>query len=589
MKELVVRHARRGKTWFTQLTQLGKVVVLVLGAVMVVQLLYPWNRALPFAQLNNEPIGQLREHDIIQKITAEYTHGTLKTYVWNREAAVSYREAGVGVAAEKTARQAVSYPWYVRLVPFSMFTRGYFTNQRVLPTVDEKTFFIYASERARECEVVPKNAGVIVEEGEIVLSPAEDGAECKKETLQRQVEALSLQKGETKLAIRTQPVKPSRSNSDVKGLLAEANRVASREITIEVLGELYDVDKSTLAGWLAFPEDSKTHKLSVGVNEEAIKEYLEVIQKDIYIEPGTTHITTRDGIELSRVDGASGRGIDMDRTAATVGKQVLEGSGVVMAGVSAVPPKLVYSRSYSSTPAGLQALVDDLVKGKDIAISVRKLGDTGVSANGNKQYHPASTYKLFVAYSVLKRIDSGQFTWGQMTDTGKSIAQCFDTMIVHSDNPCSEWFGSTIGWTQVTNEARALGAHNTTLSRPFVSTADDLALFLQKLESNQLGISELSRARLLDAMKRQVFRQGIPTGVGVSVADKVGFLEGKLHDAAIVYAPSGVYVLVIMTDSSSWGAIADAAKQVHEQMVQLVELKEEEPPKETLPVEPPVI
>jgi beta-lactamase class A len=139
-------------------------------------------------------------------------------------------------------------------------------------------------------------------------------------------------------------------------------------------------------------------------------------------------------------------------------------------------------------------------------------------------------------------------------------------MIVNSDNACAEWFGQGIGWNTITNEARAIGASRTTLSRPFISTTNDMALFLQKLESNQLGLSEPSRARLLDAMKRQVFRKGIPTGTGVVVADKVGFLEGYLHDAAIVYSPSGVYVLVIYSNGSSWNAIADAARQIHAQL-----------------------
>lgn len=139
-------------------------------------------------------------------------------------------------------------------------------------------------------------------------------------------------------------------------------------------------------------------------------------------------------------------------------------------------------------------------------------------------------------------------------------------MIVNSDNACAEWFGKAIGWTTVQNEVRALGLSQTTLGSTFYTTANNLALYLQKLESNQLGVSEPSRARLLDAMRQQVFRQGIPAGVGVPVADKVGFLAGNLHDAGIVYSPSGVYVLVVMSKGSSWAAIADVARQIQTQL-----------------------
>ena len=302
------------------------------------------------------------------------------------------------------------------------------------------------------------------------------------------------------------------------------------------------------------------------MNDDALKSYLATIQKDVYVAPGVTVITTHDGIETGRVTGRSGQGIDMTATTDAIHKQVLAGDGAVTAALTAIPPTLSYNRSYSKTPEGLQALVNDLVKDKDMAISVRKLGDNGVHANGDKQYHPASTYKLFVAYSVLKRVDDGRMSLGQTTSGGQTLAQCLDNMIVNSDNACAEWFGATISWNTITGEARALGASRTMLSRPFVSTTNDQALFLQKLESNQLGLTEASRARLLDAMKRQVYRKGIPAGVGVPVADKVGFLEGYLHDSAIVYSPKGVYVLVIYSNGSSWGAIADAARQIHAQL-----------------------
>lgn len=94
--------------------------------------------------------------------------------------------------------------------------------------------------------------------------------------------------------------------------------------------------------------------------------------------------------------------------------------------LASIPANLSYDRSYSKTPAGLQALVNDLVKDKgDFAISVRKLGDSGVHAGGDKQYETASTYKLFVAYSVLKRIDGGQMNWGQTTSGGQTASRMF--------------------------------------------------------------------------------------------------------------------------------------------------------------------
>jgi len=63
-------------------------------------------------------------------------------------------------------------------------------------------------------------------------------------------------------------------------------------------------------------------------------------------------------------------------------------------------------------------------------------------------------------------------------------------------------------------------------------------------------------------MKKNVYTAGIPSGIKADVADKVGFLDALLHDAAIVYSPKGTYVLIIMTNNASWGNIAELAKAI---------------------------
>jgi len=563
----IERIVHRVRTWSPRTKQIAFGISGFLLVVILAQLFYPTDRALPFARLNGDSVSFASHQDIARKLQTDYGKSEVTTTIRGTKVKTSLVKSGLVTHNDRILHGVSNYAWYWRIVPLSSVIRGALTDQAVVTKTDEVKFSLYATERMKECEVAPKNAGVMVKDGEVQLDPAKDGQKCSETNLKQQLTAPPLKKTGISVAIKTTAVKPARSDKDVQPLLKEARAVAEHKLTLVVADKTYVVDKPTLASWLAFPEDPATKTISVGLNDEAVKAYLTTIQKDIYIAPGTTVITTRDSIETGRVVGRSGRGIDQNQTLEAIRKQVLADDGTVTVTLAALPPNLAYNRSYSKTPEGLQALINDLVKDKgDFAISVRKLGDSGVHANGGKQYHPASTYKLFVAYSTLKRIDNGQMSLGQTTSGGQTLAQCLDNMIVNSDNACAEWFGQAIGWNTLTSEARAIGASSTTLSRPFVSTANDMALFLQKLESNQLGLTEPSRARLLDAMKRQVYRKGIPAGVGVSVADKVGFLDGLLHDAAIVYAPSGVYVLVIYSNGSSWAAIADAAKQIHAQL-----------------------
>lgn len=557
------------RDWIKGHPRLSGVGLFVLFAVIIIQLVYPSTRALPLARINGDMVGGSTHTDIAKKLQNDYGKTVITTEIRGKKTATELAKTGLKTDNDRILDSVSDYEWYLRLVPFSLLVKGALTDQPVALTTDQNRFLAYADDLAKQCAVAPKNAGVAVKDGEVKLDPAKDGQACSRDSLRSQLTASPLQRAGITVSVKTTSVKPERSDKDVEPLLREARVVADRKLTLVVAGKTYTIDKPTLASWLAFPEDPESKKITVGLNDEAVKTYLGTIQKDIYIAPGTTVITTHDGIETGRVAGSYGQGIDQEATLEAIREQVLREDGTVTATLAALPPKLAYNRSYSKTPAGLQALLNDLVKDKgDFAISVRKLGDTGVHVNGDRQYHPASTYKLFVAYSVLKRVDNGQMSLGQTTSGGQTLSQCLDNMIVNSDNACAEWFGVTIGWGAITNDARAMGARNTTLSRPFVSTTNDQALFLQKLESNQLGLAEPSRARLLDAMKRQIFRKGIPAGVGVPVADKVGFIpdEGLFHDSAIVYAPSGVYVLVIYTHGSNWAEIADAARQIHTQL-----------------------
>jgi beta-lactamase class A len=137
-------------------------------------------------------------------------------------------------------------------------------------------------------------------------------------------------------------------------------------------------------------------------------------------------------------------------------------------------------------------------------------------------------------------------------------------MIVRSDNACAEAMLQKISYKSITSEIQALGLKNTTFLKGDtpLTTAGDLSLFNAMLQSGQILTQQASRDRLLDAMKRNIYRQGIPAGTSSQVADKVGFLDGLLHDAAIVYSPSGPYVLTIMSDGSSWATIADLTRQI---------------------------
>lgn len=540
-------------------------VSLLCGTLVLLQLLYPDDRALPFARMNGNMVG-LRDVGGLRPLLMATSRQPMAITIGGETIRGELADAGISADEIATAKRLGEYPWYWRMVPFSGFVIGALRDEPVQTHINAAVLQAYLKKIENLCTVPPKNATLKVSGETVQLDKAIDGTSCPFGSVQRQLDGLSLSKGGLTYRLSLTKIAPTRNDNEVEPLVTEAKVVTARPLTVMVAGSTYLVPKATVASWLTIV-DTDTGTLRLDASTDLIKKYFETIQKDIYVRPGVTEITTRDGIEIKRTDGAVGRGIDGDTSAAAVTRALFEKTSTATLVVAVLPPTLQYIRSYSNTPQGLQALVADLSKANNnMAISVRKLGDTGVHALGDQQYHPASTYKLFVAYSVLKRIDSGVWTWDKPTNYG-NVSSCFDRMIVNSDNACAEWFGGTIGWATVFNEIRAQGLSKSSVTASgFLSTSNDLALFLQKLEANQLGLTEPSRARLLEAMKRQVYRSGIPAGVTSQVADKVGFLDETIHDAAIVYSPKGVYIVVIMSKGSSWGAIASVAREIHTKM-----------------------
>lgn len=571
MRQRVERWLRLVKVFVARHTKQVYWVGGVLAAVIVAQFAYPASRTLPFVRLDDKRVGSQSEKQISQTLIDQYSNVPLTLHVEGPAKDLSRKTtiapAGLQPDIDRILKELKSYPWWQRLVPFSGLAKGLTKNQPIRVTFDEQRFKEYAKGELAACKVEPKNAGVMVTDGAVVLDAAKDGQECQPNVVRGELKRLSLEPKGVHAYIDAETVKPLRSDKDVEGKLKEAQALTERKISLKLADTDYPVSKATLASWLVIAEDpNDKKKLSVDVDTKPIRDYLTEMQKKIYIAPGVTTVRTTDGVETGRSEGAVGRGLNFTTTSEALKKQLLSGDGVVAGELISLAPRVTYQRSYSPTRAGLQALLNDIVKDKgDYAISVRLSDGSTVSANGSKRYHPASTYKMYVAYSFLKRIENSTFKWDDPATAGKNMSQCFDVMIINSDNTCAEWLGDKIGWSNIQNEVRALGLSNTsTIRGAMYSTPDDETLFLHKLQYGNI-LNTPERDRLLDVMKRQVYRQGIPAGVRVTVADKVGFLDGKLHDAAIVYG-SKTYMLTIMSQGSSWAQVADAARQINEQL-----------------------
>jgi beta-lactamase class A len=534
--------------------------------VTIAQVFYPAGRTLPFVQVQGKNVGMMTTHQAALQLQNRYAHARLTVATDNHAYDWSFQESGIDVDAKATAAKAADYPLFKRLIPFSSLGIMVHRNLTVKTRFDDERLNYYAQQVQKTSNVPAVNAGIAVKDGKVVLVPA---VAHKAYTTGGTVEALhrAMRSPEPGMRVRVHPniSQAQRSNQSVQKIISLAQKALATPLTLKVDDVETSVDKTTIAGWLEFPEDPQTKTLGLSVKDDVVRQYLATLQPKTYKAPGVTHIITVDGREVGRAPGMPGSGIDTDKSIQSIAETLrAPKSPTVSLATVRYEPTVAYDRQYTNSPAGLVALLADLTKvNGDYAVSVVELGGQlrAANANGDKPFVMASTYKLFVGYAVLKQVEAGQLKWDDKVNGDQTAEVCFEAMMVRSDNPCGEAFGKRIGWNTVEQEMRSQGLVNTHFAS-FTTTANDLTIFLQKLYGGAL-LNGSSRDRMLSAMQRQIYRSGIPAGTHVMVANRVGFNDGYLHDAGIVYSPKGPYVMVILSKGGAWSQLANMASQVH--------------------------
>ncbi|MEP7204711.1 MAG: serine hydrolase [Candidatus Saccharibacteria bacterium] len=546
---------------------------------LLVQFFYPADRLLPFTSIENVAVGGWHKKDAVWQLDQDYAKSTTNVYFGlSKTAYRTPQPKEIGITVHNQQRiEGASYPWYLRIVPTSLFWGHWATGIDDTPsyTHDSKVLGAYiGKELGDSCSVLAKDAGLKVDSGKLALQKSSDGGTCTiADVTTKLANAKYSLKNDTSVTVPVKIVPPAVKDSDAQAVADKVSAAIANGINVKAGSSEVLIPKDQLVGWLDF--NVVDGKLDYSFNLDRASAYLTTaLAAKVAVGAGVTKVSTYDFVETSRQNGANGQTLDKAGTLASLKSFV---SGTVTTPVAAtgvVAPSISYVRSYSASHVGLSALMQHYAEDHPGTYGVAMTELSGqyrrATYNAGKSYTTASTYKLFVAYSSLKRVEAGTWHWTDQINGGRDLATCFDDMIVKSDNACASALLTKIGYSAITNEAHAIGCANTSFmgSNGIKTTPEDLALLLAMLQTGQVLDQQASRDRWINAMERNVYRQGIPKGANGTVADKVGFMDSLLHDAAIVYSPTGPYVLVIMTDGSSWANIAELTAQIEALRIQ---------------------
>jgi beta-lactamase class A len=216
----------------------------------------------------------------------------------------------------------------------------------------------------------------------------------------------------------------------------------------------------------------------------------------------------------------------------------------------------------------LMSVLDD--EEDEYAFVVKDLSSgRGATHNADKNFYAASLFKLFVMYEVFNQQASGSFNWQDellITPYYESqglgpretalcqvltVSEAVQAMMRISDNAAAHLLQDLVGPANVNQSLQALGILDSGLySVELPATASDVAWLLEAIANGE-AVSEPASADMVELMASESINNGLRSGVParVKVAHKTGNWSDATHDAGIVFAESGPYLFVAMSEA----------------------------------------
>lgn len=543
------------------------VAFFILSGIVALQLLYPLDRAVPFASASGVSLS-FATHDDMAKVLTEQFDGTkVKLYV-KGGGSVEYtvKTAGAEPNTERMIAHLSEYPFWQRFIPLSVFWQVRHVKDADIYYTD--AVLRQASQANKvKLSTTPTNARLALENGELVAHRERAGYEVTARQIYRQLSNTRLKLGKTTtIEIGAKRLAAQRTMAEFAGVRSQAKAALARKVSITVNGEVFTPDATDIASWLLL-DTAPDGKVTLTMDEARAHAFIESVNKKVGSPPGRTNITMSDGRETARSPGAPGRTLDAATLVAHIKAYLLQGQGKVPvdAQLIDVAPTIVFNNRYSATREGLQAYLDDTGRSRNARIMIRQLDGNKweVGTRTTESTPSGSTYKLYVALMLFDKMKKGETSWNdRILDT--TVSTCFDRMTIASTNPCAEKWLAQWGLGYANDFVHGHGfSAGTTFTHPLAkhTTAADLTKYMTGLNDGSL-VSEPYRGRLLHSLATHPYRYGIPTGSSGKVYDKVGFLWDYIHDTAIVHHPRGTYIMTIMTKGQSYAAIASMTREI---------------------------
>lgn len=195
------------------------------------------------------------------------------------------------------------------------------------------------------------------------------------------------------------------------------------------------------------------------------------------------------------------------------------------------------------------------------------------SLYGDKIFEVGSLYKLWVMAETFRQIQAGQLSKEEalledVIDLNKefnidpefaeltkgvvtlTVKDALRQMITISHNYAALLLTKKIKMSNIAKFLETNGFNSSRVGDVPISTANDIALFFEKLYKGELANPQYTK-EMLDLLKAQQLNDKLPKYLPkeIIIGHKTGEIDYLSHDGGIVYRPKGDYIIVALSES----------------------------------------
>src|SRR5690606_23334900 len=321
------------------------------ATVIAAQLAYPADRGLPMASVAGRGVGLATHEEMAKAVTEAFAATKVKLTVAGKTAEYPLKSAGAEPNAEEMIERLSNYPLWLRLVPGAALWPVQANDADVFFTAGKLEKFTAAQAKAFSAK--PQNARLAIKNGGLVATSETPGRQVRGSDLATVLSSAQYHlAGPTTRDVPAKQLPPARRSEASAKVRGQAEDALAHTVTILADGKKFTPGKAKVASWIVLGT-AKDGKVTLSVDQEKIREYLDEVNKKVGRPAGQTNIQIVDGREAGRTPGQVGRAINYEVVTPQIAKALLAPPRIVpiVAPMVDVQPSVIFNSRYTTTRA----------------------------------------------------------------------------------------------------------------------------------------------------------------------------------------------------------------------------------------------